>query len=170
MKKNDAFPGKWLKKEDLNGPDGQPRPMIVTIQRVEIAQVGTEDEPSSKPAMWFAEDGIAPMVVNSTNWDSVETLYGDDSENWIGKKIELYVDPNVSFAGKKIGGVRVRAPKDEWDMTTALAECEAAGITKQELSAALMKQNGTETATYAPGRDTAFVKKLIEDKKAEIPF
>src|ERR1041385_8329238 len=133
MKKNDAFPGKWLKKEDLNGPDGQPHPRTVTIQRVEQAQVGTEDEPSSKPAMWFADDGVPPMVINSTNWDAIKELYGPESDEWAGKQIELFVDPNVMFAGKKTGGVRVRAPKDEWTMDKALAECEAAGISKAEL-------------------------------------
>jgi hypothetical protein len=35
----------------------------------------------------------------------------EDTDDWTGKKIVLYNDPNVSYAGKIIGGIRVRAPK-----------------------------------------------------------
>jgi hypothetical protein len=35
--------------------------------------------------------------------------YGDDGNNWIGKSMELYCDPKVKFAGKEVGGIRIKA-------------------------------------------------------------
>jgi hypothetical protein len=37
----------------------------------------------------------------------------DDPEEWIGQRVELYVDDNVNYAGKRVGGVRLRKPTKE---------------------------------------------------------
>jgi hypothetical protein len=34
--------------------------------------------------------------------------HSEESDGWIGKQIMLYNDPNVMFAGKLVGGIRVR--------------------------------------------------------------
>ncbi len=53
-----------------------------------------------------------PMVLNSTNGQIIAAITGsEETDNWIGKKIVLYDDPNVSFGGKLVGGIRVRAPR-----------------------------------------------------------
>ena len=103
MKRNEAFPGKWLRKEDVT------QPIRVTITRVALTDIGTDEEPQRKPAMWFKED-VAPTPINSSNWDVLEGLYGDDSDLWLGKAIEIYVDPDVKFAGRRVGGIRLREP------------------------------------------------------------
>lgn len=36
-------------------------------------------------------------------------LWGADSQAWIGKRVHLYNDPTVKWAGEAVGGVRVRA-------------------------------------------------------------
>lgn len=33
--------------------------------------------------------------------------WGDDATEWVGRRAELYGDPDVSFGGKKVGGIRV---------------------------------------------------------------
>ena len=101
MKRNDAFPGKWLKKEDILGPT------ILSIAKVELADVGMDGQPEMKPAMWFEQD-VTPMILNSSNWDTLEELYGDDSDMWKSKQIAVYVDPDVRFGNKKVGGLRLR--------------------------------------------------------------
>jgi len=103
MKRNEAFPSKWLRKEDVL------QPIRATIARVTMTDVGTDEEPQQKPAMWFNE-GVAPMTINSGNWDTLEGLYGDDSDLWLGKVIEIYVDPDVKYAGRRVGGIRLREP------------------------------------------------------------
>ena len=34
-------------------------------------------------------------------------LWSDDPENWIGKQLTLYCDPDVVFGGVRVGGLRV---------------------------------------------------------------
>jgi hypothetical protein len=50
--------------------------------------------------------------LNATNIQLCAQICGsEDTDFWIGKRIVLYTDPNVSYQGKLIGGIRVRAPK-----------------------------------------------------------
>ena len=103
MNRNDAFPSKYLKKEDLTSG-----PITATIRHIEMGEVGTEDSKDTKPIMFFREEDIKPMVVNSGNWDTCAELFGDESDNWARHQVEIYVDPNVKYAGKKVGGLRLR--------------------------------------------------------------
>jgi len=50
--------------------------------------------------------------MNSTNGQTIAAITGsEDSDGWIGYQIVLYADPNVSFAGQRVGGIRVRASR-----------------------------------------------------------
>ncbi len=54
-----------------------------------------------------------PCVLNSTNGQIIASITkSEDTDNWAGHKIVLYDDPNVSFGGKLVGGIRVRAPRN----------------------------------------------------------
>jgi len=42
------------------------------------------------------------------------TLVHDDVvDEWRGTELVLFVDPNVKFGHKKVGGIRCRAPKNQ---------------------------------------------------------
>jgi len=91
---------KFLKKEDAG--EG----ILVTIKGVEKRDVGTEAEPEQKWVLLLEEN--KPMVLNSTNLALIEKALGsDESDEWVGQKIILFNDENVSFGGKLTGGVRV---------------------------------------------------------------
>lgn len=97
MKGSELFPGKYLRHEDL----GTSRP-VVTIKKVTVETVGDDQ----KPVLYFAgkEKGL---VCNKTNWNMVVELTGeDDSDNWVGKKIRLYV-AKVDFQGKRVPAIRI---------------------------------------------------------------
>jgi hypothetical protein len=101
------LPSKFLKKEDCEPA------ILLTIAGVRQDEVGTEDEPEQKWTMLFEED-VKPMVLNSTNLQLMSKIFSsDNSDDWIGQKIVCYSDPNVSFGGKLVGGIRVRAPKNK---------------------------------------------------------
>jgi hypothetical protein len=52
------------------------------------------------------------MVLNSTNIQLMAKACGsDDTDDWIGKQIIVYVDENVSFGGELVGGLRIRKHK-----------------------------------------------------------
>jgi hypothetical protein len=97
---------KFLKKEDVGGG------MLMTVEGCEPHNVAKEGAPpENKWCLMFSETD-KPLVLNSTNIQLCERIFGsDDTDEWIGKKIVLYTDPNVSYQGKVIGGIRVRAPK-----------------------------------------------------------
>lgn len=97
---------KYLKQSDLADD------MVVTVAKVGKANVAREgDEPEYKWLIRFNELP-KPMVLNSTNIKRLaKACNSDDTDEWLGKKVVLYVDPDVEFAGNVVGGLRVRAHK-----------------------------------------------------------
>jgi hypothetical protein len=97
---------KFLKQSDV----GAGALFTVTgCAQYNVAMQGAE--PEMKWCLSFHESD-KPLVLNATNIQLCEHIFGsDDTDHWIGKKIVLYTDPNVSFGGKLVGGIRVRAPK-----------------------------------------------------------
>jgi len=101
---------KFLKKEDVGAG------VLVTINRVTQENIAIEGaEPEHKIAIYFDELD-KPLICHSTNAQLIAQVTGQ-SENvetaWVGAKIVLYTDPNVSFQGKLTGGIRIRAPKNQ---------------------------------------------------------
>ena len=59
-----------------------------------------------------------PMVLNATNKNELVEKLGRKPANWIGALVGLYVDPNVNYAGKRVGGpapARARPGDDRQD-------------------------------------------------------
>lgn len=105
-KTSDMRESKFLKKDDVG------RGTLVTITGCVQKNVAMEGAaPELKWCLTFSELD-KPLVLNSTNIQLCEQVCGsDDTDRWVGKKIVLYTDPNVSYGGKLIGGIRIRAPK-----------------------------------------------------------
>ena len=103
---NDLKTSKFLKKEDVG--EGS----LVTICAVSQENIAKEGaDPELKWTLHF-DEFEKPMVLNSTNGQIIAKITGIENDieiGWIGKQIILYNDPNVSFAGKLMGGIRVRA-------------------------------------------------------------
>lgn len=97
---------KFLTRADVNPP------ILVTIRGIHQENVAKENEPADmKYAMSFTNHE-KPMVLNNTNAQIIaQILKSEETDNWVGKQIVLYDDPNVSFGGKLVGGIRVRAPR-----------------------------------------------------------
>ncbi len=107
MKLSDAFPSLYLKGDDVKG-----RELTATIAAVKMEEIkaGDQTEGDTKPVLHFREADIKAMVLNVTNADAISEGYGDETDAWVGKTIVIYHDPSIKFAGKKVGGVRVRLP------------------------------------------------------------
>ena len=105
MKTSEMRESKFLKQSDVG------KAVLWTIHGVEKVNVAKEGaEPEHKWALTFHEND-KPLVLNATNIQLLEKILGDDTDAWANKRIVLYVDPNVSYGGKIVGGIRVRAPK-----------------------------------------------------------
>jgi hypothetical protein len=105
MKTHQLRQSKFLKKEDCDPP------IQVTIKEVREENVGLEEEEKMRWVMFFYEIDKG-LVLNVENGDLLTEIIGsDDSDNWLGHKIELWSNPNIKFGGKKVGGVRIREAK-----------------------------------------------------------
>ena len=84
---------------------------IKTIKKGKV--VGSGGKSSAKGMITF-EGSEKPMAAGTTVLSAIGALYGNDTRKWPGKLITIYGDPEVSFSGAKIGGVRVRpsVPKE----------------------------------------------------------
>ena len=105
-KVHEMLKSSFLKKEDVGAG------LLVTISGCEQQNVAKEGaEPELKWCLLF-EECDKPLVLNSTNIQVCKIVCGsDDTDEWVGHKVVLYTDPNVSYGGKLVGGIRMRAPK-----------------------------------------------------------
>jgi len=110
MKTSDMLKGEYLKKEDV-GEAG----MIFTIETVEAQQVSFQDGPEeTKFVMTFVERDIYgnenKLILNFTNITKTEEIFeSGDTDDWVGKQIVLYNEPDVKIGQKKVGGIRVKS-------------------------------------------------------------
>lgn len=100
MKMSQAFPSKYLKAADLND-----QAHLLTMREVAMEKISETDQ---KPVLYFqgADKGI---VLNRTNADTIALAYGDDSDGWIGKPIEVFPS-TVMFNNAVVPCIRVRKP------------------------------------------------------------
>ena len=99
---------KYLKQSDVDTD------VLVTVQKVGKSNVAPKgEEPEYKWLIRFNEFE-KPMVLNSTNIKRLaKACQSDDTDEWLGKQVVLYVDPDVEFAGNVVGGLRIRAHRPE---------------------------------------------------------
>lgn len=101
---NDMTPIIAPKSNQLTSDDLLAGDKIITINDVAITP-GTEqpcqiryDGDQGKP--WFPCKTMARVLVKA---------WGPDAKQYIGKAVQLYRDPSVTWAGMAVGGIRIRA-------------------------------------------------------------
>ena len=103
----DIFPSRFLKETDLS------LPLLLTIRRVAMEEIGRGNDRDTKAIVSFKEIE-KELTLNKTNAKRIEKFIGsDDTDAWAEVKIVVYWDPDVEFGGEIVGGVRVRAPKNQ---------------------------------------------------------
>lgn len=102
-KVSEMIVSKFLRKEDFD------EDRILTIRTVKLEDM-PGDGGEQKWVLYFREEAKG-MALNVTTIRVLEAAYGPDSDDWTGKRVMVYVDPNVSFGGKIVGGLRLRTPK-----------------------------------------------------------
>jgi hypothetical protein len=97
---------KFLKQDDVA------KGALVTITGCDQMNVAVQGaDPEMKWCLHFQEVD-KPLVLNATNIQLCAKACGsEDTDDWKGKRIVLFVDPNVSYAGQITGGIRIRKPK-----------------------------------------------------------
>ena len=96
---------RYLKKGDIPSPINT---SILWIKEEEVTAPGKGTE--TRLVLYF--DGQKKgLVLNTANAEALAEITGtDDYEKWADTRVQLYVDPDVTYGGKKIGGIRIRKP------------------------------------------------------------
>lgn len=102
MNKADIFPSKYLSAGDL--PD---EGMTLTIKEITIERM---QDGAEKPIASFAERGVKDMIINVTKWNTLAKLYGDESDDWHGKKIAVRPG-EVKFKGEMVACIDISSRK-----------------------------------------------------------
>lgn len=123
-KVSDMIVSKFLRKEDFD------EDRIMTIRGVKLEDMPGDDG-QQKWVLYFREEAKG-MALNVTTIRVLEKAFGDDSDQWVGKKVKVYVDPNVSFGGRVVGGLRLMPPKNTVRTPAAPPPEERAPVTHDD--------------------------------------
>ena len=106
--RNQALPSKYFKKEDFNPP------RVLKIREIQIKEIEDSNGNVEKKGVLYFENEDSGIVLNGTRWEDCEKITGtvgqNDAELWAGHHIEAWLDPDVKFGNKKVGGIGIREP------------------------------------------------------------
>ncbi len=94
-----AFPSKYVKAADLNG-----KTVRLKMIKIDIEKLGED----LRPVVSFHGTDKS-LVLNKTNANRITAAYGRETDDWIGKEIELYPE-QVEYQGRLTPAIRVREP------------------------------------------------------------
>lgn len=90
------------KSDQLNSDDLLTGPRTIRIRDVKVA-------PGQEQPVWiyFDGDGNKPWKSSKTGTRTLAAIWGPDASKWIGLHCTIYCDPDVTWGGMKVGGIRV---------------------------------------------------------------
>lgn len=101
------YEGKYLGAWNLVDPEGNKRDVVVTIEKVEAAEiVGEGGKKNKKPLIYFRGKSL-PMVIGKTVGKTIAAMYGNETRHWEGKRITLY-STTTSVGGEEKDCIRCR--------------------------------------------------------------
>jgi hypothetical protein len=103
---SEMLPSNYLKQSDF------PEDYVCTVRNIERKNIAMDGKPAEYKWLATFAEFEKPMVLNSTNIQLMaKACNSDDTDDWIGKQVIVYVDENVSFGGELVGGLRIRKHK-----------------------------------------------------------
>jgi len=130
MNLNDFRNSTYLTQRDIENLPAKDR--RVTVDHVEAERVGEEKDLKLVTYFVTMDKGL---VTNITNGEILSEIAGStETADWHGADVEIYVDPNVGFGGKRTGGIRLRpiptkklqSVEEEYDEAMAFGDEEVA--------------------------------------------
>jgi hypothetical protein len=112
---SDVFPSNYLKAGDLQG-----RTLRVTMDRVEVEQIGQD----RKPVLYFRNKQKG-VVLNKTNATNIALMFGEDMDDWGGSDVELF-PTMVDYQGRSVEAIRIRPVRPQKQAAPAAAPARAA--------------------------------------------
>lgn len=98
----EAFKGEYIQGVEIG--DRQP-----TMTIANYSSVGFDSE--SKGVITFQETDRG-WVINKTNGQCLQAMFGSNPAAWRGKRVTLYFDPTITNKGEVTGGIRIVGSPD----------------------------------------------------------
>jgi len=98
-----AYGPKFLSAADVGN-----RKIGTTIVKVRKVDLRGGDGTKRVKFVLHVEHIDKPMVLNETNKNELVDKLGRKPGDWIGARVGLYVDLDVTYGGKRVGGLRLR--------------------------------------------------------------
>jgi hypothetical protein len=101
---SEMIASRFLRKQDLDDDTG------ATIKKVSLEDV--PGDPAGQRWVLFFRELDKGLVLNTTNIRTLEKAFGADSDDWRGRRVTLYIDPEITFRGEVVGGLRIRVAQE----------------------------------------------------------
>ncbi len=102
----------------LSSEDLLDKPAIVWTKIVRCGSGKVSDAGTSKKdekALFYFEGLSKPYASNASNTQLISTNYGlENTDQWIGCAVGLFVNPHVRYAGRVVGGIRFVLPSGNY--------------------------------------------------------
>ena len=98
----------YIGSHELDNGDGNYREAIATITKAVIEETKTQE---GKVAVVLYLKEFKPVILNATNGKAMKAMYGRYIEDWVGKKITLYVQKGVKAFGDVTDAIRIKKQK-----------------------------------------------------------
>jgi hypothetical protein len=95
------------KSDQLNATDIMGIDLVIRIRDAQLT--GSKEQPLS---IYFDGDNNRPWKPSKGMRRVLAAGWGADTENLIGKYVKLHFDSSVKYAGKEVGGIRIKAMSD----------------------------------------------------------
>lgn len=95
------------KSDQLNATDIMGFDLVIRVRSVSVG--GSKEQPIS---VYFEGDNNRPWKPSKGMRRVLAAGWGFETDNWIGKSVKLHFDPSVKYAGKEVGGIRIKAMSD----------------------------------------------------------
>ena len=102
MNRAAIFPTKYLAHADLGDKE-----VDVRIESTTLEEMSVEGGSEMKLVLSFV-GAKKQMIANVTNYNIIASLYGEETDDWPGHWITLWVDTRIPFGSKLVSGIRVR--------------------------------------------------------------
>ena len=163
MNIKDAKESKYISKKELA------LPITATIASCEMEAIQMEGNQSQNKAVMRFREPIKPWIVGTQTLEVIGSWWGEETERWVGKRIELYHDANITFKGKVTGGTRARLPQGQQaggngtpqypTLGDVFVACEITGVAKETMIAEF-KARGIKS--YIAAQHSALVQSVLD--------
>lgn len=117
---------KYIQKSDVE------KGALVTIKEITETDFSSDSQPEKIKFVIHFDEAYKPWVPGIESLEAISQVAGTGNvDDWTGTKLVLFVDSSVRFAGKKVGGIRCRAPKEQTEV--GQVETESTMLSDEEI-------------------------------------